>query len=71
MLWHYIEVLENTVLFPLKKVSKSSHKYERINILERYGDTFSSWYGEITRMDQDKFTSLKFPSVFIIMADGF
>ena len=59
MLWHYIEVLENTVLFPLKKVSKSSHKYERINILE------------FTRMDQDKFTSLKFPSVFIIMADGF
>ena len=42
MLWHYIEVLENTVLFPLKKVSKLSHKYERINILERYGDTFSS-----------------------------
>ena len=42
MLWHYIEVLENTVLFPLTKVPKSSHKYERINILERYGDTFSS-----------------------------
>ena len=48
MLWHYIEVLENTVLFPLKKVSKSNHKYERINqmaagiILARYGDTFRS-----------------------------
>ena len=33
------------MLFPLKKVSKSNHKYERINqmaagiILERYGDT--------------------------------
>ena len=57
MLWHYIEVLENTVLFPLKKVSKSNHKYERINqiaagiILERYDDTFRSWYGEFTRLD--------------------
>ena len=39
-------------------------------ILERYGDTFSSWYGEFTRIDQDKFTSLKLPSVIIKMTDG-
>ena len=64
------------MLFPLKKVSKSNHKYERINqmaagiILARYGDTLSSWYGEFTRMDRSKFTSLKFPSVFIKMADS-
>ena len=66
LLRHY-RILENTLHADcFKKIStsmdvkiKKTCQMAAVISLQRYGDSFSSYYGELTRMHQDKVTSLE------------